>query len=155
MPTIHLHQKTNLTPEQYIAGLTDFGPGRAKVFPNSADECLEVHQQSRTEADVTEGSGGVWERLHYDWSDSNHVVLTTTDSNIWSGASGHTYTFTRQFDGSTDIDVEVVREGKNLKGLFLGFVLRTIGKSVLEKAFLNSVKAIEARNGLATQSIAA
>ncbi len=75
MPTIHLHQTTNLTSEQYVAGLTDFGPVRAKLFPNSADEYLTVHQQSRTEADVTEGSGGVWERLHYNWSDPNHVVL--------------------------------------------------------------------------------
>ena len=155
MSTIHLHQTTNLTPAQYIAGLTDFGPGRAKLFPNSADEYLTVHQQSRTEADVTEGSGGVWERLHYDWSDPNRVVLTTTDSNIWGGASGHTYTFTHQPNGSTDIDVEVVREGKNLKGRFLGLVLRTVGRSVLERAFENSVRAIEARNGLAMQSIAA
>ena len=155
MPTIHLHQTTNLTPEQYIAGLTDFGPGRAKLFPNSADEYLTVHQQNRTEADVTEGSGGVWERLHYNWSDTNHVVLTTTDSNLWGGASGHTYTFTRQPNGTTDIDVEVVREGKNLKGRLLGFVLRTIGRGVLEKAFANSIKAIEARNGVVTQPIAA
>ena len=155
MPTIHLHQTTNLTPEQYIAGLTDFGPGRAKLFPNSADEYLTVHQQSRTEADVTEGSGGVWERLHYNWSDPHHVVLTTTDSNLWGGASGHTYTFTRQPNGLTDIDVEVVREGKNFKGHLLGFVLRTIGRSVLEKAFVNSVRAIEDRNGLTTESLAA
>ena len=155
MPTIHLHQSTNLTPEQYIAGLTDFGPGRAKLFPNSADEYLTVHRQSRTEADVTEGSGGVWERLHYNWSDPNHVVLTTIDSNLWGGASGHSYTFTRRPDGSTDIDVEVVREGKNLKGRLLGFVLGTIGRSVLEKAFVNSVKAIEARSGLTIESIAA
>jgi hypothetical protein len=155
MPTIHLHQTTNLAPEQYIAGLTDFDPGRAKLFPNSADEYLTVHQQSRTEADVTEGSGGVWERLHYNWSDPNHVVLTTTDSNLWGGASGHSYTFTRQPNGLTDIDVEVVREGKNFKGRMLGFVLRAIGRSVLEKAFVNSVKAIEDRNGLTTESIAA
>jgi hypothetical protein len=155
MSTIHLHQTTILTPEQYIAGLTDFGPGRAKLFPNSADEYLKVHQQSRTQADVTEGSGGVWERLHYDWSNPNHVVLNTTDSNIWGGASSHDYTFTRNPDGTTDIDVEVIREGKNLKGYFLGFVLSTVGKSVLEKAFLNSVKAIEQRNSSATRSVAA
>jgi len=31
-------------------------------------------------------------------------VLTTTDSNLWSGASGHTYTFTRNADGKTGID---------------------------------------------------
>ena len=89
------------------------------------------------------------ERLHHVWSDPNHVVLTTTDSNSWGGASGHIYTFARRPDGLTDIDVVVVREGKNLKGRLLGVVLGTIGTGVLKKAFENSVKAIEARNGQA------
>ena len=149
MSTIHLHQTTTSTPEQYIAGLTDFGPGRSKLFGNSADEYLKLHSRAATQADVTEGSGGIWERLDYDWSDPNRVVLKTTDSNIWGGASGHTYTFKRNPNGTTDIDVVVVREGKNLKGWMLGLVLGTIGKGVLEKAFENSVKAVEARKGLA------
>jgi len=152
---IHFHQNSTLTPEQYIAGLNDFGPGRAKLFGNSADQYLKVHHLGRTDADVTEGSSGIWERLHYDWSDPNHVVLTTTDSNTWGGASGHTYTFTRKANGTTDIDVDVVREGKNLKGKLLGLVVRTIGRGVLEKAFENSVKAIEARNGAASEGRAA
>src|SRR5215470_17775205 len=145
-PEIRFHQTTRSTPEQFVAGLTDFGPGRSQLFGNSADEYLKVHHRSQSEADVTEGSGGIWERLYYDWSDPNKVVLTTTDSNVWGGASGHTYTFTRQANGSTEVDVVVVREGKNLKGRVLGFVLRTMGRSVLERAFRNSVKAIEARN---------
>jgi hypothetical protein len=74
---------------------------------------------------------------------------------VWGGASGHTYTFTRRPDGATDIDVVVVRDGKNLKGRLLGLVLGSIGKSVLEKAFVNSVKAIEARDGAAGERIAA
>jgi hypothetical protein len=155
MSTIHLHQITTSTPEQYLAGLTDFGPGRSKLFGNSADEYLKVHHLGRSEADVTEGSGGIWERLHYDWSDPNRVVLTTTDSNTWGGASGHTYTFARQPDGTTDIDVVVVREGKNLKGWLLGVVLGTIGKGVLGKAFANSVKAIEARKAPAAKAASA
>src|SRR2546428_11827643 len=68
MSTIHLHQTTSLTPGQYVSGLTDFGPGRSKVFGNSADEYLKVHSKGTHDADVTEGSGGIWERLHYDWS---------------------------------------------------------------------------------------
>ena len=155
MSTVHLHQTTTLTPEHYIAGLTDFGPGRSKLFGNSADEYLKVHQRGRTQADVTEGSGGIWERLDYDWSDPQHVILTKTDSNVWGGASGHTYTFTRRPDGTTDIDVDVVRDGKILNGRLLGFVLGTIGKGVLERAFFNSVKAIEARNGAAKEERAA
>src|SRR5262245_41548998 len=146
---IHLHQTTTSTPEQYLAGLTDFGPGRSKIFARSADSYLKVHQKGRSEADVTEGSGGVWERLHYDWSDPNHVVLTTTDSNVWGGASGHTYYFTRRPDGTTDIDVVVVRDGKNRNGRLLSLVLATIGRGVLERAFANSIKAIEARSSAA------
>lgn len=151
---IHFHQTTTLTPEQYVAGLTDFGPGRSKLFGNSADEYLKVHHLGRTEADVTEGSSGIWERLHYDWSNPNQVVLTTTDSNTWGGASGHTYYFARNPNGTTDIDVDVVREGKNIKGRLLGLVLSTIGRGVLKKTFQNSVKAIEARNGAAKERTA-
>ena len=39
-----------------------------------------------------------------------------------------------------------MREGKNFKGRFLELVFRTVGKGKLEKAFVNSVKAIEAKN---------
>jgi hypothetical protein len=95
MSTIHFKQATTATSEQYIAGLTDFGPGRAKLFGNSADDQLKVQSES------------------------------------------------------AHLDYVVVREGKNLKGRFLGVVLGTVGKRVLAKAFANSVKAIEARNAAA------
>jgi hypothetical protein len=146
MSTIRLHLTTTSTPEQFIAGLTDFGPGRAKLFGNSADDYLKVHSRGATEADVTEGSGGIWERLHYDWSDPNRVVMTTTDSNLWGGRSGHTYTFTRRPDGKTDLDAVVVRDGKNIKGRLLGLVLAIFGKRVLGGALEKSAKAIEERS---------
>ncbi len=150
MPTIHLHETTTATPEQFVAGLTDFGPGRSELFGNSADKYLEVHDQGPGEADVTEGSSGVWERLHYDWSDPHHVVLTTTDSNAWGGASGHTYTLTPQPDGTTDVDVVVVRDPKNFRGQMLGLLLGINGKRFLGKALTKTVKAIEARDDGAT-----
>ena len=146
MSTTHMHQTTTSTPEEFLAALIDFGPGRSKIFGNSADEYLKLHHRGPSDADVTEGSGGVWERLHYDWSDPARVVMKTTDSNIWGGRSGHVYTFTRRTDGKTDVDAVVVRQGKNLKGWALGLVLGTVGRSVLPKAFANTVKAIEAQN---------
>jgi hypothetical protein len=152
MSTIHLHERTTATPEQFIAALTDFGPGRSKLFGNSADGYLKVHELSTTQADVTEGSAGVWERLHYDWSDPSRVVMKTTDSNLWGGESGHVYNFTRNPDGTTDLDAVVVRDGKNLKGRLLGAVVGTIGKGHLSKALANTVKAVEARNGLTSTS---
>ncbi|MEU2042001.1 MULTISPECIES: hypothetical protein [Nocardia] len=146
MSTIHFKETTSSSPEQFVAALTDFGPGRSQVFGNSADEYLEVHDRGRREADVTEGSRGIWERLHYDWSNPDRVVMTTTDSNVWGGHSGHTYTFHRREDGKTDLDVVIVREGKNLKGRVLEAVVGTVGKRVLRQALDKTVKAIETRD---------
>ena len=146
MARIHLKQTTTATPEQFVAALTDFGPGRSKLFANSADDYLEVHSQGPAEADVTEGSAYIWERLHYDWSDPNRVVLKTTDSNVWGGGSGHTYMFARQPGGTTEVDVVVVREGKNLRGRALELAVAIIGKRFLGKSLAKTAKAVEARN---------
>jgi hypothetical protein len=143
MTTLHFHQTTTSTPEQFVAGLTNFGPGRSEVFPNSADDYLEVHDRGSDWADVTEGSKGTWERLHYDWSHADRVVLTTTDSNAWGGKSGHTYTLTRNPDGTTGVDLVSVRDGKNFRGRFFAIVFAMVGKRVLGQAFETSVKAIE------------
>ncbi len=76
MSTIRMHATTTSAAEQFVAGLTDFGPGRSKLFGNSTDEYLKVHHRGPSKADVTEGSNGIWERLNYDWSNqsrgSNH-----------------------------------------------------------------------------------
>ena len=146
MSVIHFKLTTTATPEQFIAGLTDFGPGRKELFGKSTDEYLKVHKKDKNYADVTEGSGGIWERLDYNWSDPTHIVLTTTDSNLWGGRSGHTYTLTRQPNGTTDVDVVIVREGKNLKGRLLGAFLGIAGKGQLQNWFAKTLKAIEARN---------
>ena len=129
MTTSHFHQTPSLTLEQYFAALTDFRSGRSKLFGKSPDDYLRADRLGRTEANVTEGSGHIWERPHYDWSDSTHVVLTTTDSNLWVGASGHIYTFMRRGNGRTHADADAVREGKDVKGRMLGRVLRTAGRA--------------------------
>jgi len=152
MATIQVHQRTTAAPEQFVAGLTDFGPGRSELFGNSADGYLKVHSRGATEADVTEGSRGVWERLHYDWSDPRRITMTTTDSNVWGGRSGHTYTLTPRPDGTTDVDAVVVREGKNLKGRVLEVGLGVFGKQFLGKTLAKTARAIEARNYRTVQS---
>lgn len=146
MSVIHFVENTTATPEQVLAALTDFGPGRSEVFGNSADEYLTVHGQGPGWADVTEGSGGIWERLRYDWSNPRRVTMTTTDSNIWGGRSGHTYTLTPQPDGTTVLDVVVIREGRNVKGRLTGIVLGSVGKGVLRKALRNTLRVVEARS---------
>jgi hypothetical protein len=146
MATIHVHHLTTSSPEQFIAGLTDFGPGRSRLFGNSADDYLKVHRQGDHQADVTEGSGGIWERLHYDWTEPDRAVLETTDSNVWGGDSGFTYTFKPQPNGTTDVDMVVVREGKNLLGKALAAGIGLIGERFFGKDLEKTVKAIESRN---------
>jgi len=46
MPTIHLGQTTRGARERYSAGLTDFGPGRAKLCGTSSAEDLKVHSET-------------------------------------------------------------------------------------------------------------
>lgn len=152
MATIHLHQTTTATPEQVLAALTHFGPGRSELFGADSDEFLNVHEEGPTFADVTEGNAQAWERLRYDWSDPRRVVMRTIDSNLWGGASGHVYTITPNPDGTTDVDAVVVRDGKNFKGRVFGFLFRTVAKGVLAKALANTVKAIEARNSVSPRA---
>jgi hypothetical protein len=47
MSTIHFKETTS-TPEQFVAALTDFGPGRSKVWGNSADNYLTIYERSPT-----------------------------------------------------------------------------------------------------------
>lgn len=87
MARIHLEQTTTATPEQFVAALTDFGPGRSELFGRS-----------------------VWERLH-----------------------------------TTNVDVVVVRDGKNLKGRAIGALLSVAGKQILGGTRKKTVQAVEAR----------
>jgi hypothetical protein len=48
---------------------------------------------------------------------------------------------------STNIDVVVVRDGKNFKGKMIGALLGTVAKGAFSKELGKTVKAIEAHNG--------
>ena len=147
MPTIRLTETTSVTPERFIAALTDFGPRRSEVWTNSTPEYLQVHSLSETSADVTEGSsagGGTWERLSYDWSTPNRVTMATTDSNIWGRASGHDYTLVPNQNGGSTINVVIVRQGRNVKGVLIGALAALIGKPFIRRELRKSIAAIEA-----------
>ena len=47
MATLHFKATTTATPQQWVAALTDFGPGRSELFENSTDDELEVHDRAR------------------------------------------------------------------------------------------------------------
>ena len=79
---------------------------------------------------------------HWVASHGSRLLMRAEDAARWDGEAA----VVSAVELAEQADVVVVREGKNLKGHLLGFVLGTIGKGVLEKAFENPVKAIEARS---------
>jgi len=105
-----------------------------------------IHLHQATTATPGQALAGLTDFGRYDWSDPCRITMKTTDSNLWSRRSGHTYTLTQRPDGTTDVDAVVVRQGKNLKGRLFEILLATGGKHVLGKALATTVKAIEARN---------
>ncbi len=145
MTTIDITEATTATPEQFLAGLTDFGPTRSQIWGNSKGQFLKVHDSGDTWADVTEGSAGVWERLRYDWSNPLDIRLTTTDSNAWGGASGHRYVLTPSAGGGMTVRLVLVREGIGVRGHLLGALLPLVGKSFVTKSLRSTLRAIEAR----------
>ena len=135
MAQIHFHIETTLAPNAVLAVLTDFGPRRAKIWPNVDDQHFRVHGQGPGWADVTEGSsiaGGVWEREKYAWDAAKgHVSVETVDSNTWGPGSGWDYQLTPTADGGTKIEATIKRHGKGWKGRLIELGLAAAGAGVL------------------------
>jgi hypothetical protein len=146
MAQVHFRLRTTLAPAEVLAALIDFGPRRAKVWPNIDEQHFKVHDQGLGWAEVTEGSsvaGGVWEREKYSWDTTKGTVsVETLDSNTWGPGSRWDYQVTPASAGGSDVDVTVKRLGKGLKGrlIELGLVAAGAGmlRSQMEKAMERS-----------------
>lgn len=147
MPSLQIKAKTSLSPEQFLAALTDFGSERGAIWGNSQPSHFIVHRLGVNHAVVTEGSkvfGGVWERLHYDWSELCSIKLTTIDSNIWAEGSGWHYKLKQADDGSeTLINAKVTRYPCSKKGYLILIVVASVGRPLIKRSFNKTLRAIE------------
>jgi hypothetical protein len=135
----------SVSPERFIAALTDFSPKRAELWPNIDEQHLTVHEVGTTSADVTEGSslaGGVWERNRYDWSTPGTVKVETTESNTWRPGSSWTYVVTPDGAGSR-VHVTVVRNPASFKGRLIAALLSVGGPRPLRTATEKVVRKLE------------
>ena len=135
MAQVHFRLHTKLAPAEVLAALTDFGPRRAKVWPNIDEQHFRVHGQGPGWAEVTEGSsvaGGVWEREKYSWDAARGTVsVETLGSNTWARGSRWDYQVTPASGGGSDVDVTVKRLGKGLKGRLIELGLLAAGTGML------------------------
>ena len=131
MARMHFHVETELTPAVVLQTLTDFSASRAEAWPNIDAAHFKVHEVGPSWAEVTEGSsvaGGVWERNRYEWdAAAGRVSATTLDSNTWAKGSRWDYRLTPRAGGGTDVEVQVVRTGRGLKGKLLELAVGLAG----------------------------
>ena len=146
MAHISFRLATRLAPDAVLTALTDFGPNRAKAWPNIDEQHFKLHGQGPGWAEVTEGSsvaGGVWEREKYTWDAAQGTVtIETLDSNTWGPGSRWDYKIAPAAGGS-EIDVSVTRLGKGFKGRLIELGLLAAGtrmlRSQMEQAMERSV----------------
>ena len=145
MPTTRFTVHTSLSPSEVMAVLTDFGPDRARWWPNVDEAHFKVHDQGTDWAEVTEGTGMGWERERYSWDAAAGTVrIDTLDSNLWGPGSGWRYLLTPA-NGGTDLQVTLTRQATSLKGRLIGALIPLVGARLLGKQFRSMLRKAEAR----------
>jgi hypothetical protein len=134
-------------PERFVAALTDFSGAREKIFPNSHDGYLKVHEVGPDWAEVTEGStagGGLWQRYRYDWSTPGEVRLEVLDSNAFGKGSYWEYHVTPDGSGGCVIALHIHRNPTTARGRFVDVALRVIGTRFFTRDLRETIRRIEA-----------
>jgi hypothetical protein len=133
MPSTQFTVSTTLSPTEVIKVLTDFGPERAKLWPNIASGHFKVHEVGDDWAEVTEGNSMGWERERYSWDvAAGTVTIDTLDSNLWGAGPGWHYQVTPTAGGS-DVHVTLTRTAKSLVGRVVGSLIPVVGARTLGK----------------------
>ncbi len=143
MTTIHITTTTPVAPELVLNALTNFTPQRLEIWPNIDPRYYEVHEVHDTSADVTEGSaffGGVWERAHYDWSQSGFINITVQSSNTFATGSFWKYHIIATENGGSNVELTLRRVGKNLKGFVLETMLRIFGRRIFQQSLKQTLE---------------
>jgi hypothetical protein len=145
MPKTQFTTHTSLPPNDVLGLLTDFGPERAKLWPNIDESHFKVHELGPDWAEVTEGTKMGWERERYSWdAAAGTVTIETWDSNIWGPGSGWRYELTPAGDG-TDVQVTLTRHGKSLVGKVVGAIIPVAGSWTIGKQFQSLLRKAESR----------
>ena len=148
MGRVHVRAHGAVPPDRFVAALTDFGPGRQEIWGNSDPRHLAVHDRGDTWAEVTEGSatGGVWQRLRYDWSVPDEVTLDVLDSNAFGPGSQWTYRVASDGAGGCHVDLTIVRVPNTRKGRVLDALLGLGGKVYFARDLRRSLRRLESRS---------
>ncbi len=145
MAHVSTDQDTTVPPQAVIGALTDFSEARLQLWPNIDRKYYKVHQVSGTSADVTEGSRGVWERTHYDWSRPGIVQIEVQDSNAFRPGSFWLYSVRPRPEGGSHVHLEFLRRPRNARGLLLSALLSLAGRKIFGDFLGETLRRLERR----------
>jgi hypothetical protein len=127
---IHYEADGTVSPERFIAALTDFSDRRPELWPGLDTRFYKVHKVGDTWAEVTEGTdvlGGVWGHERYDWSQPGLVRLTLLDSADFRPGTTIDYGVAALPGGGCHVAVDFQRIATSLRGRFVGAVVQLTG----------------------------
>jgi hypothetical protein len=140
---------TSLTPDQVIAAAADFSDARERLWPNSKNKFLRVHDRGADFAEVTEGFrmvGVFWERTRYDWSEPGTIRQTIIDSNVVGPRSTWELTAAPAADGS-EVVMRLSREFRPSVTGRIGWTLNRIAGTWMWRSYLRRALAEAEKRG--------
>ncbi|HET6439234.1 MAG TPA: SRPBCC family protein [Anaeromyxobacter sp.] len=137
---------TTVPPETVIGALTDFSEARLALWPNIDRKYYQVHQVAGTSAEVTEGSRGIWERTHYDWSQPGTVRIDVQDSNAFRPGSYWIYSVRPRPGGGSHVHLEFLRRPRNARGLLVSALLSVAGEKIFGDFLGETLHRLERRS---------
>jgi len=145
MAHVSVDMDSTVPPQAVVGALTDFSERRFELWPNIDRKYYKVHQVSGTSAEVTEGSRGVWERTHYDWSEPGTVRIQVQDSNTFRPGSYWVYSVQPRPGGGSHVHLEFLRTPRNAKGLLLSALLSVAGRKIFADFLGETLHRLERR----------
>ena len=145
MAHVSVHMDSTVPPQVVVGALTDFSERRLELWPNIDRKYYRVHQVSSTSAEVTEGSRGVWERTHYDWSRPGTVRIDVQDSNAFRPGSYWVYSVEPLPQGGSHVHLEFQRTPRNAKGFLLSALLSVAGRKIFGDFLGETLRRLEKR----------
>jgi hypothetical protein len=119
-----------VSPDRFIAALTDFSERRPELWPNLDTKYFHLHELGETWAEVTEGTdilGGIWARERYDWSELGRVRLTLVQSPHFVAGTTIDYRVSAGSAGGCHIDVSFRRIATSVPARLIGAIVQVAG----------------------------
>ncbi len=131
MAKIHYEADGDVSPERFIAALTDFSDRRPELWPNLSARFFRLHELGDNWAEATEGTdvfGGIWARERYDWYEPGRVRLRLIESPNFRAGTVVDYGITARGDGGCHVSIDFQRIARDARGRLVGVIVQLVGE---------------------------